>query len=147
MEEGVLLQLLPLLPLPWGVHAVSQMGGGGGWYVPGATSFGGGLRVSVVACTTLCAPTLLSCSSLCSVRAVGGGGCLPGGTSTSLASRFGSSTSASPLFAFANPSIILIWCPCPLVGLVWDQFRLRVGYRMWCIHVWYCCVHNHLVCV
>jgi hypothetical protein len=98
------LSLHILMGSAWGVHAVSQIGGGGGWYAPGAALFSGGSMVSVAACTNLCVRTSLSRSSLCSARAVGGRGCLPGGTSTSPASRSGSHTSSSPSFAFANPS-------------------------------------------
>ena len=54
------LTTLILMGSAWSVHAVSHMGGGGGWYTSHAALFGGGLTVSMAACTISCVQTSLS---------------------------------------------------------------------------------------
>jgi hypothetical protein len=77
-----------------------RMGGGGGWYAPSR-----GSTVSVAACTTLCAPTSLSCSSLCLARAVGGGGgAYPVVPPLLLLLVLALIPPSFPSFAFDNPS-------------------------------------------
>ena len=110
---------------------MSPMGGGGGWYAPyapGAVLFSGGSTASVAACTALCVPTLLLTSLLCLARAVGSGerGCSPGGTSTSLASCSGPHTLALfPHLPLLTLPIVLIQCPCPLVGFGLGSIRVE----------------------
>jgi hypothetical protein len=52
-------------------------GDGGGLYSPSTVSLGGGSTASRYEHATLCPLGLLTCSSSCSMRAVGDRGCLP----------------------------------------------------------------------